>query len=97
MHTDVCGPIKPMSTGQNRYYLTFIDDFSRKTWIYFLKRKSEVFNCFKEFKAIVEKQSGYKIRTVRSDQGGNIQQMTLKPSVHNKASDIKQRLFIHHS
>jgi len=29
-----------------------------------------VFNCFKEFKAIVEKQSGYKIRTVRSDQGG---------------------------
>jgi transposase InsO family protein len=70
VHTDVCGPIKPMSTGQNRYFLTFIDDFSRKTWIYFLKRKSEVFNCFKDFKAIVEKQSGYKIRTVRSDQGG---------------------------
>jgi transposase InsO family protein len=70
VHTDVCGPIKPMSTGQNRYFLTFIDDFSRKTCIYFLKRKSEVFNCFKNFKAIVEKQSGYKIRTVRSDQGG---------------------------
>jgi len=67
VHTDVCGPIKPMSTRQNRYFLTFIDDFSRKTWIYFLKRKSEVFNCFK---AIVEKQNGYKIRTVRSDQGG---------------------------
>jgi transposase InsO family protein len=70
VHTDVCGPIKPMSTGQNRYFLTFIDDFSRKTWIYFLKRKSEVFNYFKDFQAIVEKQSGYKIRTVRSDQGG---------------------------
>ena len=70
VHTDVCGPITPMSTGQNRYFLTFIDDFSRKTWIYFLKRKSEVFNCFKDFKAIVEKQSGYMIRTVRSDQGG---------------------------
>jgi len=69
VHTDVCGPIKPMSTGQNKYFLTFIDDFSRKTWIYFLKRKSEVLNCFKAFKAIVEKQSGYKIRTVRSDRG----------------------------
>jgi hypothetical protein len=62
VHTNVCGPIKPMSTRQNRY-------FSRKTWIYFLKRKSEVLNCFKDFKVIVEKQSGYKIRTVRSDQG----------------------------
>jgi len=66
----VCGPIKPMSTGQNRYFLTFIGDFSRKTWIYFLKRKLEVLNCFKDFKAIVEKQNGYKIIIMRSDQGG---------------------------
>ena len=42
VHTDMCGPIKPMSTGKNRYFLTFIDDFSRKTWINFLKRKLEV-------------------------------------------------------
>jgi len=70
VHTDVCGPIKPMSTGQNRYFLTFIGDFSRKTWIYFLKRKLEVLNCFKDFKAIVEKQNGYKIIIMRSDQGG---------------------------
>jgi transposase InsO family protein len=59
-----------MSTGQNRYFLTFTNDFSRKTWIYFLKKKSEVLNYFKDFKAIVEKQSGCKIRTVRSNQGG---------------------------
>ncbi|GMP88730.1 hypothetical protein CsSME_00040608 [Camellia sinensis var. sinensis] len=51
VHTDVCGPLKPMSNGQNRYFLTFIDDYSRKTWVYFLKRKSEVFSIFKEFKA----------------------------------------------
>jgi len=69
VHTNVCDPIKPMSTGQNRYFLTFIDDFSKKTWIYFLKRKSEVLNYFKDFKVIIKKQSGYKIRTVRSDQG----------------------------
>jgi 5'-3' exoribonuclease 2 len=67
MHTYVYGPIKPMSTRQNRYFLTFTNDFSRKTYIYFLKRKSEVLNCFKDFKAIIEKQSGYKSRTMRSD------------------------------
>jgi len=55
VHTNVCGPIKPMSIGQNRYFFTFIDDFNRKIWIYFLKRKSKVLNCFKDFKAIIEK------------------------------------------
>src|SRR5438270_4058852 len=58
------------SIGGNRYFLTFIDDYSRKTWIYFLKQKSKVFSCFKNFKAFVEKQSGYKLKTIRSDQGG---------------------------
>ncbi|KAL5816417.1 hypothetical protein ACOSQ3_024795 [Xanthoceras sorbifolium] len=70
VHTDVCGPLTPVSNGQNQYFLTFIDDYSRKTWVYFLKRKSEVFGYFKEFKTLVEKQSGYYIKTLRSDQGG---------------------------
>ena len=52
------------------YYLTFTDDFSRKSWVYFLKTKSEVFAKFKEFRAIVEKQSGYQIKTLRTDNGG---------------------------
>jgi hypothetical protein len=56
VHADVCGPIKPSSLGKNNYFLLFIDDFSRKTWIYFLKQKSEVFGAFKKFKAVVEKQ-----------------------------------------
>ncbi|GMP36892.1 hypothetical protein CsSME_00008847 [Camellia sinensis var. sinensis] len=68
--TDVRGLLKPMSNGQNRYFLTFIDDYSRKTWVYFLKRKSEAFSIFKEFKAFVEKQSRYYIKTLQSDQGG---------------------------
>ena len=50
--------------------ITFIDDFSRKTWIYFLKAKNEVFEKFKEFKALIENLSDKKIKTLRSDNGG---------------------------
>jgi len=42
----------------NRYFILFIDDFSRMTWVYFLKVKLEVFGIFKKFKVLVEKQSG---------------------------------------
>jgi hypothetical protein len=37
IHSDICGPIEPASLGKNRYFLLFIDDYSRKTWVYFLK------------------------------------------------------------
>jgi len=40
--------------GGSLYYVSFIDDFSRKTWLYFLRKKSEVFEKFKEFKSLVE-------------------------------------------
>lgn len=70
IHSDVCGPISPSSFGKSNYFLLFIDDFSRKTWVYFLKQKSEVFEIFKKFKATVEKESGLKIKALRSDRGG---------------------------
>jgi hypothetical protein len=52
------------------YYVSFIDDFSRNTWIYFLRKKSEVFENFKEFKALVENQIEKKIKVLRIDNGG---------------------------
>ena len=52
------------------YYVIFIDDYSRRTWIYFLKTKGEVFSRFKEFKVVVEKHIGRKSRVLRSDNGG---------------------------
>ena len=45
------------------YYITFIDEFSRNTWIYLLKAKSEVFEKFKEFKALIENLSDKKLKT----------------------------------
>jgi hypothetical protein len=54
------------------YYVSFIDDFSRNTWIYFLRKKSEVFDKFKEFKALVENQTEKKIKVLRTDNGGEL-------------------------
>jgi hypothetical protein len=60
------------SSSINRYvyYVSFIDDYSRKTWIYFLKSKDEVFNKFMEFKALIENLSERKIKILRTDNGG---------------------------
>ena len=51
------------------YYAIFVDDFSCKTWIYFLKKKDEVFKSFRSFKALVENQTGKKIKILRTDNG----------------------------
>ena len=69
VHTDIYRPLDPVSLGGNKYFITFIDDFSRKLWVYILKEKSVAFNIFKNFKALVEVESGYKL-TLRSDRGG---------------------------
>ena len=62
--------MQTQSIGGSFYFLTFIDDFSRKTWIYFLRHKSETFSKFKDFKAFTEKQSGKSIKMLRLDGGG---------------------------
>ena len=53
----------------SEYCVTFFYDYSRKTWIYFLKTKSEVFRKFKEFKASIENHSERRIKILRSDNG----------------------------
>ena len=55
---------------QDKYALTFIDEFSRYCWVYFLKHKFEVFDLFKVFRALVENQFGRKLKILISDNGG---------------------------
>ena len=60
IHADICGLITPTSNSNNkRYILIFIDDNSRKAWVYFLVEKSEALNFFKCFKTMVKKKQGY--------------------------------------
>eukprot|EP00253_Pinus_taeda_P005116 PITA_05116 len=70
VHSDVCGSMQVPSLGGNRYVLTFIDDYTRKTWVYMLKEKSEVFEKFRHFKTLVEKQCGHYIKVLFTDRGG---------------------------
>lgn len=70
IHSDVFGPVPIPSLGGAIYYVSFIDDFSRNTRLYFLKKKSEVLSKFKEYKALVENQTGKKIKVLRTNNGG---------------------------
>ena len=62
IHSDVCGRMKTTSMVGCKYFVIFIDDFSRKIWLYPIKGKSECFDKFKEFKALVGKQSELNIK-----------------------------------
>ncbi len=70
VHTNVCRPMRTTLHGGARYFLTFIDDFSRKTHVYFLKAKGEAFETFKQYKVLVENEIGHKIKVLQSDNGG---------------------------
>ncbi|KAK0594600.1 hypothetical protein LWI29_001701 [Acer saccharum] len=70
IHSDVCGPMNVKARGGYRYYVTFIDDYSRYGYVYLMQRKSKTFEKFKEFRAEVENQLGKTIKSLRSDRGG---------------------------
>ncbi|KAL0307710.1 UNVERIFIED_CONTAM: Retrovirus-related Pol polyprotein from transposon TNT 1-94, partial [Sesamum angustifolium] len=69
IHTDICGPFPPCFNGQ-RYFVSFIDDYSRYMYLYLIFDKSEAFDAFKAYKVEVEKQLEKSIKIVRSDRGG---------------------------
>jgi hypothetical protein len=70
IHSNICGPIPSTSLSGYVYYVSFIDNYSCKTWVYLLKSKDEVFGKFKEFKALIENISERKIKILRSYNGG---------------------------
>jgi hypothetical protein len=72
--SDVWGPA-PDSVGRNKYYVSFIDDYSKFTWIYLLKFKSDVFQKFHEFQNLVERLFNRKIIAIQSDWGGEYEKL----------------------
>jgi hypothetical protein len=66
VYSDVWGP-ETESVGRFKYYVSFIDNFSKFIWIYLLKHKSEVFQKFKEFQTLVERLFDCKVRAIQSN------------------------------
>ena len=70
VHSDVCGPMQTQSIGGAKYFVTFIDDYTRCCTVYFMKHKSEVLDKFKEFEVTTTNAAGRAIGTLRTDNGG---------------------------
>jgi hypothetical protein len=70
VHTDLCGPTRTETLKGESYFMFLINDYTRMTWITFLKEKSEAFEKFKAFKDLVENETDLKIKCLRSDRGG---------------------------
>ena len=70
IHTNLADLKQTMSRGGKNYFVTFIDDYSRYTKVYLIKRKDEAFDVFLTYKAEVENQLNKKIKRIRSDRGG---------------------------
>jgi hypothetical protein len=68
----VFGPLKVASVGGYTYFVTFMDDFTLKVWVYTMKKKYEGFGIFKTFKELVENQTGSKIKCLKSENGVSI-------------------------
>ena len=70
IHTDICGPFDASYFNKERYFITFIDDFSHYGYVYLLHEKSQAVNALKVYISEVERQLYRKVKIVRSDRGG---------------------------
>jgi len=69
IHSDCWGPSRFESLGDHLYFLSIIDNYSRMSWVFMMKHKSEAFNNFKQWKTLVENQTGKKIKRLHIDNG----------------------------
>lgn len=68
-HSDLWGPAQTSSMGRGRHFLSIIDDFSRKVWVYILKEKSQAFGKFRELCLEMRLKTGKVLKCLRTDNG----------------------------
>ena len=71
IHMDICGPFDSPSFGKEKYFITFIDDFSRYCYIYLLNEKSQTVDALEVYIVEVEIQLNKRVKIIRSDRGGD--------------------------
>ncbi|KAK1607075.1 hypothetical protein QYE76_030748 [Lolium multiflorum] len=77
LHVDLFGPTSHASLGAKKYCLVIVDDYSRYTWVYFLKKKDETQQIFIDFSTEVQRQHNLLIMAIRSDNGSEFKNYTL--------------------
>jgi transposase InsO family protein len=83
------GPFLHPSISKARHVLIFVDDFACFTWIFFLRKKSEVFQHLKDFKYLVETQSRKKIKVLRTDNGGEYVNHEIQKLFHKEGIQLQ--------
>ena len=92
VHSDVCGKMGQKSLGGAEYFLTLLDDKTHHAWVYPLKTKDQVFEFFKQWQAEVENFTGQRVKTLRTDNGGEFTSKSFP--AHLKACGIRHELTI---
>ncbi|KAK1619838.1 hypothetical protein QYE76_025355 [Lolium multiflorum] len=77
LHVDLFGPVTHASLGAKKHCLVIVDDYSRYTWVYFLKTKDETQQIFIDFATEVQRQHNLLIKAIRSDNGSEFKNYTL--------------------
>ena len=90
IHTNLSGPTKTKGLYGERYFMILVDDFSRMTWVAFLKEKSKAFDKFKIFKNRDENESSMKTKCLRSDSGEEFTSNDI--NIFCEANGIKRQL-----
>ena len=93
VHSDVWGPAPVETLGRRRYYVSFIDDYSRYTCVYFLQTKDETFESYLRYEAWLSTQFDVRIKCLNSDRGGEY--LSKEFSDHLKRNGTTRRLTVH--
>ena len=97
VYFNVCGPTDVETLGGNKYFVTFIDDASRMVWVYVLKTKDQVFEHFKKFHAMVEREKGKPLKCLRTDNGGEYKSMNSRATTLRNVLDMKRQFLVPHN
>ncbi|CAI7882197.1 unnamed protein product [Closterium sp. NIES-54] len=90
--TDVCGPMRVASRHGSKYFVTFADLGTRHTWVTEIKKKSEVYTSFLDWKAEAERQSGKKLKVLHTDNGAEF--VNAEFNTYLKANGIRRQLTV---
>ncbi|GKB86703.1 retrovirus-related pol polyprotein from transposon TNT 1-94, partial [Tanacetum coccineum] len=91
LHMDLFGPVSPMSINHEKYTIVIVDEYSRYTWVYFLRKKSQAPEMIMSFIIMVENQNDVKVKQIRTDNETKFRNHELKSFCDEKG--ISQNFF----